>query len=155
MAKPDETAQHVAQLNIGRLVKPLDHPDMAEFVAALGPINEIAEATPGFVWRLTDEDGQSSSYVPIPGVDDPMLAVNFSVWEDLDSLKHFMFKSGHATYLRRRREWFEAVTEAFTVCWWIEPGTIPDLRDAYERLLHLREHGPTATGWPLNHPVAP
>lgn len=146
---------HLAQLNIGRLNLTLDDPAMAEFVAALGPINEIAESTPGFVWRLTDDDGQSSSYVPIPGVDDPLIAVNFSVWEGIEPLKHFMYKSGHATYLRRRREWFQPVSEAITVCWWIEAGTTPDLGDAYQRLLHLREHGPSERGWPMNSPVEP
>lgn len=52
---------HLAQLNLGLFQAPLDAPEMAEFTAALGPINAIAESTPGFVWRLKDEDGGSSS----------------------------------------------------------------------------------------------
>ncbi len=146
---------HLVQLNIGRLNQPLDHPDSAEFVAALGPINALAEATPGFVWRLTDDDGQSSSYVRLPGEDDPLMIVNYSIWADLEALKHFMFKSGHASYLRRRREWFEAADEAVTVCWWAPAGTRPGLDEAYERLLHLRANGPSETGWPLTAPVDP
>lgn len=143
---------HLAQLNIGRLHHPLDSDETAEFTMALGPINALAEATPGFVWRLQDDDGQSSSYVRIPGEDDLLMIVNMSVWVDLESLKHFMFRSGHAMYLRRRREWFESSGEATSVCWWIPAGEIPDLADAHRRLLHLRANGPSATGWPVNDP---
>lgn len=145
-------SHHLVQLNIGRLHHPLDDPRNAEFVAALGPINALAEATPGFVWRLTDEDGNSSSYVRIPGVDDERIVVNYSIWQDLESLRHFMHRSGHAAYLRRRREWFEASDEAVTVCWWAPAGTIPPLQEAYERLLTLRADGPTERGWPVHAP---
>ena len=143
---------HLAQLNLGQLKHPLDSPDMTEFVAALGPINEIAETTPGFVWRLTDESGASSSYVSIPGVDDPLTAVNYSIWDDIESLKHFMFKSGHATYLRRRRDWFEPTDVEMTVCWWIEAGTVPLLGEAHDRLVEFRDAGRTERGWPMNNP---
>ena len=85
---------HVAQLNIGRLHHSLDAEETAEFTAALGPINALAEATPGFVWRLVDDDGLSSSYVRLPGEYDPLAIVNMSVWAELDALKHFMYRSG-------------------------------------------------------------
>jgi hypothetical protein len=146
---------HVAQLNIGRLHHSLDAEETAEFTAALGPINALAEATPGFVWRLVGDDGLSSSYVRLPGEDDPLAIVNMSVWADLDALKHFMYRSGHAMYLRRRREWFEKSDMATSVCWWIPAGEIPDLVDAHRRLLHLREYGPTEVGWPVNDPITP
>lgn len=143
---------HLAQYNIGRIRKPLDHPDVSEFIAALGPINTLAEGSPGFVWRLTDEVGQSSSYVEVDGIDDPLLIVNYSIWTDLDSLNHFIYKSEHIAYLRRRLEWFEHSEQATSVAWWIPAGTIPAVSDAQVRLLHLRERGPTATGWPLTKP---
>ena len=146
---------HIAQLNIGRLHHSLDSEETAEFNAALGPINALAEATPGFVWRLVDDDGQSSSFVRLPGEGDPLMIVNMSVWSDLESLEHFMYRSGHSSYLRRRREWFERSEVATSVCWWIPVGEIPDLADAHRRLLHLREHGPTVEGWPVKHPVMP
>jgi hypothetical protein len=106
------------------------------------------------VWRLVDDDGQSSSYVRLPGVEDPLEIVNMSVWTDLDALKHFMYRSGHAMYLRRRREWFEHSDAATSVCWWIPAGEIPELADAHRRLLHLRAHGPSPTGWPISSPVS-
>ncbi len=144
---------HIAQCNVGRVIRPLDHEDMAEFVAALEPINAIAEASPGFVWRLEDEDGQSSSYVDIPGSDDPLLIINYSIWEDLDSLKHFVNRTDHVAYLRRRREWFEKLAVPTSVVWWVRSGDIPDVGAAYRKVLHLQQHGPTATAFTLSRPA--
>lgn len=146
---------HLAQLNVARLRAPLDHSDSADFVAGLDSINALAEASAGFVWRLTDEDGQSSSFVPLPGNDDPLLIVNYSIWSDLESLKAFMYDTEHVDFLRRRREWFERMDAASHVCWWIAEGSIPDLAEAYRRLETLRSDGPTSAAWPVNQPHPP
>jgi len=143
----------VAQCNVGQAIQPLDHEEMAEFVAALDPINAIAETSPGFVWRLKDDDGQSSSYVDIPGSDDPLLIINYSIWKDLDSLKHFVNRTDHIAYLRRRREWFQKLDVPTSVAWWIPAGTIPDVAEAYGRVLHLQAHGPTAEAFTLAKPA--
>ncbi len=134
----DAPRWHLAEFNVARLHQPLDHPDTAEFVAALDSINALAEASPGFVWRLTDEGGQSSSYVVV--YDDPLQIINLSVWESVDDLHHFVFRTAHTEFLRRRRTWFERMDEAFLVCWWIPVGTIPSTEEAVERL------GPAAPG---------
>ena len=147
------TTYHLAQLNVGRLVQPLDHPDMAEFTEALGPINELAEASPGFVWRLTDESGQSSSYVSLPEIEDPQVAFNYSVWESLDALRGFVFKTDHVGFLRRRTNWFEPMNDIITVCWWTPAGNIPPLDEAYQRLLGLRADGASESGWPMSAPM--
>lgn len=144
---------HLAQCNVGRVIQPLDHADMAEFVAALDPVNAIAETSPGFVWRLKDDEGQSSSYVDIPGSDDPLLIINYSIWESLDNLKHFVNKTSHVAYLRRRREWFEKLDVPASVAWWVPAGTIPDVGEAYRQVLHLQEHGPTAVAFTLARPA--
>ena len=133
------TEHHLAQLNLGYFQAPLDREEMAEFRLALDPINALAESTPGFVWRLKDEDGGSSSYVDVPGIDDPLVAPNMSVWESFDALKHFMHKSGHASYLRRRREWFRKPDGLINVLWWIPVGEIPTLTDAVRRFRRTAE----------------
>lgn len=143
---------HLAQLNLGLFRAPLDAPEMAEFLAALGPINAIAESTPGFVWRLKDQDGASSSFVEVPGRSDPLWAPNMSVWEDIESLQHFMYKSGHASYLRRRVEWFQKPDRPINVLWWIPAGDIPTLEDAVRRLDYLTDNGPSEQGWTLTRP---
>lgn len=146
---------HLAEFNIARLHHPLDGPENAEFVAALDPINALAEASPGFVWRLTDDDGASASYIDIPEIDDPRIIVNYSIWEDLESLRHFVTRSGHSAYLRRRKEWFEPMTEAATVCWWIAEEERPTVSEAMQRLRELQANGPSERGWPLNKPLDP
>lgn len=133
----------------------MDSVETSEFAEALDPINALAEASPGFVWRLTDEDGNSSSYVEVPGQEDRLDIVNFSVWEDLQSLKDFMYKTDHVGFLRRRTEWFEHSPQVVTALWWIPAGTIPDIVDAYDRLEHLRTNGPSERAWPLTKPMPP
>jgi hypothetical protein len=149
----------LAEFNLARLRRPLDHAETAEFVAALEPINALAEATPGFVWRLTDDEGNSASHVEVAEIADPLVIVNYSVWRDLESLRHYVFKSGHAMYLRRRRDWFEPGDGPTTVCWWTPAGPVPDaipqVDEAHRRLVALRTSGPSADGWPLAQPWPP
>lgn len=144
---------HLAQLNLGVFAAPLDAPEMEPFVAGLDRINTLAEQSPGFVWRLTDDTGAPSSYVEVPGTDDPLMASNLTVWEDLESLWGFMYRTDHVSYLRRRAEWFQHVDVPMTVGWWIPAGTLPTLANAVERLEHLREHGATDIGFPLGKTI--
>ncbi len=143
---------HLAQFNLARLRQPLDHEATAEFVSVLDPVNAIAEASPGFIWRLQDDEGNSSTYISVPGLDDPMVIVNYTIWRDVESLRHYVYKSGHGNYFRRRREWFEPSDEATMVCWWTPADAVADVGDAYKRLVRLREHGPSDDGWHFNHP---
>ena len=104
------SAFQLAQINIGRLVAPYNSPPLAEFVANLGRINALADASPGFVWRLT---GAGNDATDIQAFDDPMVAMNMSVWESLEALAAFAYRSAHRDFMRRRREWFEAPAEAY------------------------------------------
>ncbi|MGH1492773.1 MAG: DUF3291 domain-containing protein [Acidimicrobiales bacterium] len=149
------TDYQLAQINIGKLHHPLEAPETAEFTNALDPINELAESSPGFIWRLKDEDGGSSSYVSVPGHEDPMDIVNFSIWQDLDSLKNFMYKTDHVGFLRRRTEWFVPPEQVVTALWWIPAGTVPSILEAYDRLDHLRQNGASDHAWPLTQPFPP
>ena len=144
---------HLAEINVARLRRPLDAAETAEFVAALEPINLIAERSPGFVWRLTDNSGQASTFVRLPEIEDPLMIVNYSIWSDLESFKHYVYKSGHASYLRRKNDWFEPIEQPAVACWWAPADSEPDAQDAFRRLEHLRNHGPTELGWPPNKPI--
>jgi len=66
-----------------------------------------------------------------------------------------MYKSGHASYLRRRSEWFQKPDRPINVLWWLPAGDIPTLVDAVRRLDNLIENGPSQTGWPLTKPFDP
>ncbi len=130
---------HLAQLNIARLLAPLEDPQIKEFVDGLEPINQLAESSPGFVWRLKDEEiGNATDFRPF---DDDMLIINMSVWEDVDSLKNFAYKSHHVEYFNKRLQWFEKMKEAHYVLWWVTAGHEPDIWEAKERLEYLRKNG--------------
>ncbi len=109
---------HLAQLNIALPREPVDSPLLAEFVAALDPVNAAADAAPGFVWRLKDEDGGDATSIKAFG--DDRLVVNMSVWESLAALRSFVYSSGpHLDVMRRRREWFEQLGDLYLVLWWL------------------------------------
>lgn len=130
---------HLAQLNIARLKAPMDSPFMADFVANLDRINTLAEDSPGFVWRLKDDSGDATALRPFE--DD--IIVNMSVWTDVAALSDYAFKSAHVEILRRRREWFDRMEDAYMVLWWIPAGHTPTTTEARERLEHFRQHGAT------------
>jgi hypothetical protein len=132
------TDHHLAQLNVGRLRRPLDAPESAGFVAGLKPINALADAAPGFVWRLTDENGEDATSIH-PNGDD--MIVNLSVWESRESLWNFAYRSDHLELLRHRREWFLRMAEPIAVLWWVPAGHVPSVEEALGRLALLREKG--------------
>lgn len=141
----------LAQLNIARMKEPLDSPSMADFVANLDRINLLAEQSPGYIWRLKDEDGDATSFRPL---DDDTL-VNMSVWRDVAALHSYAYKSAHAEILRRRNEWFDRMSEAYVVLWWIPAGHRPTVAEAIERLTHLRTHGPSAHAFTFKNAFPP
>ena len=135
------TLYHLAQANIGRLRAPIDSPVMEGFRTQLDPINALADRSPGFVWRLKTEDGNATAIRPY--ADDDLMAINMSVWESLESLQQFVYKSDHVAPLRDRKQWFAPVDGPILVLWWIAAGQIPTVADARDRLAHLEAHGPT------------
>ena len=141
MVQKSPPAYHLAQYNVARLVASLDDPLIADFVAALDRVNQLGDRSLGFVWRHQTEEGNSTS-IRVRG--DPLILINFSVWEDAESLFEYTYRSGHAEMYRRRREWFEAPSEAHLVLWWIAAGLEPTVEEAEDRLDYLRSHGPTA-----------
>lgn len=131
---------HLAQLNIAKVKYPLESIEMKEFVDNLEPVNATAESSEGFVWRLKDDSGNATQ---IQAFDDPAIITNMSVWESIEALKNFMFRTHHVDFLRRKKEWFEKLPEDSYVLWWIPEGHRPTLQEAKERLYHLRENGDT------------
>lgn len=130
----------LAQLNIAKPKFDLESPFIADFVDNLDPVNATAEASAGFIWRLKDDSGAATNIRPL---DDPDMLVNMSVWQDVESLKNFMFRTHHIDFLKRKKEWFHSDSEENYVLWWIANGHIPTIQEAMERLVHLREHGET------------
>ena len=142
---------HIAQLNIARMKFPLDAPQMADFGARLDEVNALADAAPGFVWRLQTDAGDASA-IDIFGAD---LLVNMSLWESIPALQDFAFRSAHRHVLARREEWFEPMREAWSVLWWLPAGELPTLEDAARRLERLRREGPTGSAFTFRQRFEP
>ena len=142
----------VAQVNIGRLVAPLDSPQLADFAAALDPVNAVADGAPGFVWRLQTEDGNATALRVFEddaeGADGGIL-INMSVWESVEELAAFVYGDAHRAVLRRRREWFELMKDAYATLWWVPRGHIPRSVRPKTGVKHLRAHGPTPRAFTL------
>jgi Domain of unknown function (DUF3291) len=147
----------LAQVNVARLREPLDSPLLADFVAALDPVNATADAAPGFIWRLQGEDGNATSVRAFEWdtAGSAGLLVNMSVWESVEALAVFVYSGEHRQVLRRRRRWFERMAEAYTALWWIPRRHLPTTAEAEERLLRLREFGPTPYAFTLKEHFPP
>jgi hypothetical protein len=130
----------VAQVNVALPREPLDSPALAEFVANLEPVNALADAAPGFIWRLQDESGDATA---IKAFDDDRLIINMSVWESVEALWDFVYDGGHLEVMRRRREWMTKLADLHMALWWVPRDHIPTVEAARERLDHLRAHGPS------------
>src|SRR5215470_15816625 len=112
---------HLAQVNIARLRAPLDDPLLAGFVVRLDDVNALADAAPGFVWRLQTDSGNATALRPY---DDDRILVNLSVWQSPEHLRAFVYRSAHAEVLRQRKSWFERFDEAYYALWWVTAGHI-------------------------------
>lgn len=134
-------AWHLAQINIGRMIAPQGDPRVQPFFDALDRVNALAEASPGFVWRLVGDGNDATDLQPTI---DPQLLVNMSVWADADSLFAFVYRSAHTPVMAKRRDWFERFDGAYHALWWVPAGVVPTVNDGLSRLWHLDRFGPSA-----------
>jgi len=145
-------AYHLAQINVARARAPLDSPVMKEFVDAIDAMNALGERSPGFVWRLKSDSGNATD---IRAYDDPLMIVNVTVWESLEALRDYAFKSHHGEYFRRRAEWFEKMDTPSLALWWIPAGTVVDEVEGKRRLEILARNGPTPEAFTLRDRFRP
>lgn len=141
----------LAQLNIARMVAPIDSPQLTEFAAELDRINELAETSPGYVWRLQTDEGNATA---IRDFGEEYL-VNLSVWKDIESLYQYAYRTAHAEILAQRKEWFEKMEAPYAVLWWVEAGRYPTTADAKKKLERLRISGPSAAAFTFKRRFPP
>jgi uncharacterized protein DUF3291 len=141
---------HLAQINVGRILYPLDDPRMAGFMTQLDPVNAIADKSPGFIWRLQTAAGNATD-IPFSDVD-PFFLLNMSVWESLESLRDFTYRAHHLEVFRERAKWFEDLGKARYCLWWIPAGHIPTVAEGRERIEHFWQHGSTPFSFWFSQP---
>ena len=132
---------HLAQVNIGRIRAPLESAQMAGFVARLEEINALADPSPGFVWRLQTPAGDATYLRPYEH--DDRILINMSVWESVEALKQFVYRTSHAELIRQRHEWFEKFAGVYLALWWVPVGHTPGVDEAKKRIAWLEQHGET------------
>jgi len=142
----------LAELNVARAVADVDGPVLAEFVGALEAINALADAAPGFVWRLAGADAGAPAAADAV---DARLLLNLSVWTSPEALFEYVYKSQHTAFLVKRRQWFEKPAQAHMVLWWVPAGHRPTLAEALERLELLRQQGPSAQAFSFKERFPP
>ena len=133
-------------MNFGKMLYPIDDPRMMEFAESLDNVYKLAEGSPGFVWRIPDE--QISDELSGCGYDE-CTSATVSVWSSYESLKDFTFAGLHGTYLSRSAEWFSKIESAQLVVWPVTIDERPSFVDAIAKLKYLEIHGNTdsAFGW--------
>jgi hypothetical protein len=140
---------HLAQFNTAIMRAPLSDPSMAEFVAQLDTVNAIADATPGFIWRLKDTGGNATNYRPY---NNDRILINLSVWESIEALSGYVYRSQHGKVMRDRRQWFEKADQPNLVLWWISAGSLPTVAEGQQRLEVLQQQGTTAEAFSFSQP---
>ena len=132
---------NIAQVNIGRVKAPIEDPLMAGFTRRLDEINALADRSPGFIWRLQTSEGNATYLRPYP--EDDRILVNMSVWETIETLRHYVYKTAHTEMLRQREMWFERFAGMYMALWWVPAGHRPGIDEAVKRLAYLEKYGPT------------
>jgi hypothetical protein len=140
---------HLAQVNIARTKAPLDDPLMRGFVEQLDPINQLAERSPGFVWRLQTQEGDATS---IQLFADDRIIVNLSVWASYEALKNYVYSGDHLTVLKAKKSWMEKLDTPSLALWWLPAGELPTAQEAKERLERLAKNGPSSTVFTFARP---
>lgn len=139
----------LAQINIARARESMESDLMKGFVDRLDEINSLADGSPGFIWRLQSEDGDATS---IQAFDDPLMIINISVWENVRSLKEFVYKSTHVELIQDRDAWFNKMLKVHQALWWIPSGHIPSIEEGKEKLDHLQKNGPSEIAFTFAKP---
>jgi hypothetical protein len=146
------TQWHIAQINVATALYPLDDPRIAEFMGLLDEVNALAEQSAGFVWRLKSESGNATD---MKVTDDPKFIINMSVWQSVEALFDFVYKSSHRLVMAKRREWFERPVGAYQALWWVEAAKFPSAEDGLARLALLERKGPTAVAFTFKSKFPP
>ena len=141
----------LAQINIARMLAPLDSEVMIDFVNNLDRINQLAETSEGFIWRFTEDNNETAVKV----FHDANIVVNMSVWQSIKALFNFTYSSEHKNIFKRKREWFSSMKEMHMACWYVPYGKYPTPQEAKDRLEYLDTYGESPYAFTLKSNFTP
>lgn len=130
----------LAQVNVGRMRGSRGDAQVAGFYAELDRINAVADASPGFIWRLQGDGNDATDLRPTP---DPLFLINMSLWTDAEALFAYVYRTAHVGVMAGRREWFARMDGASQALWWVPAGIRPTIDDALAKLWLLDNFGPS------------
>lgn len=142
----------LAASNVARMLGELESDVMSGFVARLEPLNALADTSPGFVWRYQTEDGDATE---VRVFDDELILFNLSVWESIEALENYVYRSNHLEALQNRADWFERPVRPPLVLWWLAAGHIPSVEEAKERFDLLWRDGPSPAAFTFKERFPP
>jgi len=133
----------LAQANVAYALAEHDDPRLADYLARLDEMNELADRSPGFVWRLLTDSRDPTQRE----FDDPRVLFNLSVWASIEALHAYTYRTAHAEVYAARRRWFSperAVVGGHALAmWWVPAGERPSVDEARRRLRLITERGPS------------
>ena len=132
---------HLAQINVALANAPFDSPELAEFLEQVDAINAPADQSPGFIWRLQTPEGNTTG---VRINDDDRLFLNLTVWESVEALREYAYRSGHIDVMRRRKEWFVPYGSNYLAMWWVPAVTLPTVDEGLARIEYIDEYGASA-----------
>ena len=132
---------YLAQINIARFRTEPEDPINQDFFDNIDHINVIAEASPGFIWRLKDEESGDATSINV--FDDHRMIVNMSVWASAEEFVAYVYKSDHAQIMAKRKIWFEEIDLPHLAIWWVEEDQLPTAEDGRRMVELLYQTGPT------------
>lgn len=145
----------LAQANVAYALAAHDDPRLADYMARLDEINQLADGSPGFVWRyLTDSRDPAQREFA-----DPRVLFNMSVWTSIEALHAYTYRTGHAEVYAARRRWFAEIKAVIgghaLAMWWVRRGERPTVAEAKARLDQIVARGPTAGAFTFKQRFAP
>jgi Domain of unknown function (DUF3291) len=146
---------HLAQANVAYALAPHDDPRLADFMARLDEINQLADRSAGFVWRYPTDSRDPAQRV----FTDPLVLFNMSVWTSIEALHAYTYRSVHAEVYAARKRWFADVRSVVgghaLALWWIPEGELPTVAEAKARLERITAEGPSPRAFTFKHRFAP
>jgi hypothetical protein len=150
---------HLAHANIAWMHGTIDEPVMAGLASRIDEINQLAEVSKGFVWRVPESEASFAHLevfrADFPGFDPARILYNMSVWESVEDLRAYTLHSAHAEMVYQRREWLDSIAGGNVALWWVPIGHRPTVAESADRLQHVRQFGPTPYAFTLRKSFPP